>query len=80
MRAAIEAGCTVWNRGLFYGTPENNSLTLLRKYFEKYPEDAPKVLLNIKGCVNMAKMAPEGDRESVFRDVQKAIAMLPPGS
>jgi pyridoxine 4-dehydrogenase len=78
MRAAIASGCTIWNGGLFYGTPQKNSLTLLRRYFEKYPEDAPKVQLNIKGCVNMAKMAPEADRASVLRDVQRAIELLPP--
>jgi pyridoxine 4-dehydrogenase len=78
MHAAIESGCTIWNGGLFYGTPEKNSLTLLRTYFEKYPEDAPKVQLNIKGCINFGKMAPDGSRETVFRDVQKAIELLPP--
>lgn len=78
MRAAIETGCTVWNGGIFYGTPEYNSLTLLRKYFEKYPEDAAKVQINIKGCVQVGKMAPDGSKEGVFRDVQKAIEQLPP--
>lgn len=78
MRAAIASGCTIWNGGLFYGTPEKNSLTLLRAYFTKYPEDAAKVQLNIKGCIDMAKMAPTADRASVLRDVQRAIELLPP--
>ena len=78
MRAAVEAGCTVWNGGIFYGTPENNSLTLLRKYFEKYPEDAPKVEINIKGCTVPGKIEPDGSKEAVFRDVQRAIELLPP--
>jgi pyridoxine 4-dehydrogenase len=79
MRTAIELGCTVWNGGMFYGTPENNSLTLLRKYFEKYPEDAAKIELNIKGCTVPGKMEPDGSKEGVFRDVQYAIQQLPPG-
>ncbi|KAF2665773.1 Aldo/keto reductase, partial [Microthyrium microscopicum] len=61
-----------------YGTPESNSLTLLRKYFEKYPEDAAKVQLNIKGCTAVGKMEPDGSKEGVFRDVQRAIQQLPP--
>lgn len=78
MRAAIETGCTIWNGGIFYGTPENNSLTLLRKYFEKYPEDASKVEINIKGCTVPGKIEPDGSKEAVFRDVQQAIELLPP--
>lgn len=78
MRTAVELGCTVWNGGLFYGNPESNSLTLLRKYFEKYPEDASKVQINIKGCIAPGRMEPDGSREGVFRDVQKAIELLPP--
>jgi pyridoxine 4-dehydrogenase len=78
MRAAIDTGCTIWNGGIFYGTPENNSLTLLRKYFERYPEDAAKIQLNIKGCIDVSKMAPNASREGVLADVQKAIELLPP--
>ena len=43
MKAALEAGATAWNGGDFYGPPENNSLTVLNKYFTKYPEDAKRV-------------------------------------
>ncbi|CAI4214332.1 unnamed protein product [Parascedosporium putredinis] len=78
MKAAIDTGCTVWNGGIFYGTPENNSLTLARKYFEKYPEDAAKVELNIKACVVPGKLEPDGSREGVLRDVEQAVSQLPP--
>lgn len=50
MRAALAQGCNFWNGGEFYGTPELNSLTLLKNYFTKYPEDADKVVLSIKGA------------------------------
>lgn len=48
MRAAIQSSSTLWNGGDFYGTPQYNSLTLLKSYFKKYPEDAGKITLNIK--------------------------------
>ncbi|KAL4979650.1 NADP-dependent oxidoreductase domain-containing protein [Aspergillus desertorum] len=49
LRAAIANGCYCWNGADFYGTPDYNSLVLLERYFEKYPEDADKVVLSIKG-------------------------------
>lgn len=39
----------VRNGGTFYGTPEYNSSHLLKAYFAKYPEDASKVVISIKG-------------------------------
>ena len=48
LRAALENGSNFWNGGEFYGTPERNSLTILRDYFTAYPEDADKIVLNIK--------------------------------
>ena len=69
MRASLASGCNLWNGGEFYGTPEYNSLTLLKKYYEKYPEDADKVVLNIKGAVNMSKRAPDGSPEFVKSSV-----------
>jgi len=45
MKTALEIGCTCWNSGEFYGTPEPTlNLDLLKRYFDKYPEDAPKVI------------------------------------
>lgn len=59
MRTALENNCNLWNGGDFYGPPENNSLTLLKKYYEKYPEDADKVVLNIKSGVRPG-LKPDG--------------------
>ena len=50
MHAALKAGSNLWNGGTFYGAPDNNSLVLLREYFEQYPEDATKVVIHIKGA------------------------------
>lgn len=75
MRTALANGCNAWNGGEFYGPPERNSLTLLNKYFEKYPEDMEKVSLNIKGCV-VPVLTPDGSREGVRRSVETCVAML----
>ncbi|RYP45568.1 hypothetical protein DL768_008117 [Monosporascus sp. mg162] len=69
MKAALEAGANAWNGGEFYGTSlQDNSLSLLSKYFDKYPEDADKISLNIKGGVRLPMdmdNSPEFTRESV---------------
>ncbi|KAF3390872.1 Pyridoxal reductase [Talaromyces pinophilus] len=68
MKRALELGATFWNGGEFYGPPESNSLHLLEYYFRKYPEDADKVTLSMKGCFSLAAGAdnsPEGVRKSV---------------
>ena len=49
MREALARGCNFWNGGEFYGPEQRNSLWLLEKYFARYPEDADKVVLSIKG-------------------------------
>ena len=73
MRAAVEAGSNCWNGGDFYGPPENNSLTLLRKYYDKYPEDADKVVLNIKGGLGprmKTNSSPDFLRESISKSLK----------
>lgn len=71
MRASLAHGCNFWNGGEFYGPPENNSLTLMKKYFEKYPEDADKVVLSIKGGLN--NMKPDGSPENIRRSIDQCI-------
>ncbi|KAJ5784492.1 aldo/keto reductase [Penicillium pulvis] len=48
LKAALAAGVNVWNGADFCGTPDNNSLHLMNRYFTAYPEDAEKVVLSIK--------------------------------
>ncbi|KAH8702327.1 putative aldo/keto reductase [Talaromyces proteolyticus] len=48
LKSALAAGVTLWNGADFYGTPDNNSLHLMNRYFAAYPEDADKVVLCIK--------------------------------
>ena len=74
MRAAITSGCNLWNGGTFYGPPDKNSLVLLNKYYSKYPEDADKVVLNVKGA--MRGMTPDSSPEYLRQDVDNALQQL----
>ncbi|KAI0145485.1 putative aldo/keto reductase [Xylariaceae sp. FL1272] len=76
MREAISRGATLWNGGEFYGPPDYNSLVLLEKYFEKYPEDAEKVTLNIKGGTNLKSHKPDGSPENTRRTIDDCMAQL----
>ena len=77
MRTAMETGSNCWNGGEFYGSLENNSLTLLRKHYEKYPEDADKVVLNIKGGLRPG-MKPDGSPEFLMESISKSLDTLGP--
>ena len=77
MRAALTASSNLWNGGEFYGPPENNSLTLLKKYYAKYPEDAEKVVLNVKGATRThPTLRPDGSPEYVKESVNRCLEMM----
>ena len=76
MKAALAAGANFWNGGEFYGTPEANSLHLLNAYFTKYPEDADKVVLSIKGGFVPGSFQPAGDKAGVTRSVENCLKLL----
>lgn len=80
MKAALEAGANAWNGGEFYGTSrDDNSLTLLRAYFARYPEDAGKISLNIKGGVRLPlSFPPASDNSPAFirESVDASLATL----
>ncbi|KAJ8120713.1 hypothetical protein ONZ43_g2650 [Nemania bipapillata] len=69
IKAAIDAGANLLNGSEFYGPSlQDNSLTLLRQYFEKYPNDAKKVVISIKGGLRLplaVDNSPEYTRESI---------------
>ncbi|XPS69903.1 Pyridoxine 4-dehydrogenase [Ascochyta lentis] len=75
MKKALEEGANLWNGGIHYGTPDANSLHLLRYYFEKYPEDADKVILSIKGALSSTR-EPTGSPEAVRASVDAAYQIL----
>lgn len=78
MKAALESGANFWNGGEFYGPPNASSLHLLNRYFTKYPEDADKVVLCIKGCndMNTDNLQPRGDEAFVTQSVENCLRIL----
>ncbi|EXJ79039.1 pyridoxine 4-dehydrogenase [Capronia epimyces CBS 606.96] len=76
MRAALESGCNFWNAGEFYGTPEWNTQTLLAAYFKRYPEDADKVVLSVKGAFDYATFRPDGSPEGIKRSLDRILKDL----
>ncbi|UZP32704.1 hypothetical protein NXS19_000520 [Fusarium pseudograminearum] len=76
MHAASNNGCTLWSGAEFYGTPEYNSMTLLKAYFAKYPEDADKITIAIKGTYNLEKFQLDGSPENVRRSINNVINQL----
>ena len=77
LNAALETGANLWNGGQFYGTPEYNSLHLLRDYFTEYPENAARIVLSIKGAVTAQKF-PDGSPTFVRESVKNCLKILPP--
>ncbi|EMR63239.1 putative pyridoxal reductase protein [Eutypa lata UCREL1] len=75
MKTALEQGANLWNGGIHYGTPEANSLHLLRYYFEQYPEDVNKIVLSIKGAFG-ARTGPDGSPEGIRASVDEAVKVL----
>ena len=76
MRAALKSGANFWNGGEFYGRPDYNSLVLLERYFEKYPEDADKVVLSVKGAVSAQGHGPDGSAAGVRRSLDNILKQL----
>ncbi|KAI1074637.1 NADP-dependent oxidoreductase domain-containing protein [Whalleya microplaca] len=62
MKAAITNGATFW--------------FLLRRYFEKYPADASKVTLFVKGCADPKSLYPTNNRAGVRASVDNCIRVL----
>lgn len=77
MDAALATGANFWNGGQFYGTPDYNSLHLLRDYFTKYPNAAKDVILSIKGGLTLEKI-PDGSDQFVRESVEECLRILPP--
>ncbi|KAB5542673.1 NADP-dependent oxidoreductase domain-containing protein [Coniochaeta sp. 2T2.1] len=76
MKVALENGANFWNAGTFYGPPNANSLHLLKYYFTKYPEDAPRVVLSLKGAYDLRRQAPDCSPEGLRAAVDEALGVL----
>ena len=58
-----------------YGTPEHNSLTLLKSYFAKHPQHADKIVLNVKSGVRPG-LKPDGSAAYMRECVDTCLRML----
>ena len=76
LKAALKSGINFWNGGEFYGKPDSNSLQLLNRYFTKYPEDADKVIVSIKGGSLPDKMAIDGSEQNIRRSIDQCLKIL----
>ncbi|KAJ4367520.1 hypothetical protein N0V83_007103 [Neocucurbitaria cava] len=76
MRTALSLGSNNWNGGELYGSPERNSLHLLNEYFTKYPGDADKVVLSIKGGLVPGQFKPDGSKAGVQRSIDECLKQL----
>ncbi|KAI1506776.1 putative pyridoxal reductase [Biscogniauxia marginata] len=77
MKTAIAQGATFWSSADYYGMPEPSAgLALLRRYFQAYPEDASKVTLFIKCCVDFKTMAPKTTRDQVLASAEACFKEL----
>jgi pyridoxine 4-dehydrogenase len=70
MKSALNKGANFWNGGTLYGTREYNSEQLLNTYFTKYPKDAEKVVISIKGGFDAAKHAPDASPAFLRKEVE----------
>ena len=76
MKTALTVGATNWNGGELYGPPHKHSCHLLNEYFTKYPEDASKVVLSIKGGMVPGQMKVDGSEANVRRSVEECLRVL----
>ncbi|SCO33276.1 probable pyridoxine 4-dehydrogenase [Fusarium fujikuroi] len=77
IRTALDSGCNWLNGGEFYGPPDANSLALMRRYLEKYPEDADRIVLTIKGGMG-PNYVPLGTKENIRRSIDDCLETLGP--
>ncbi|KAG5356293.1 Pyridoxal reductase [Yarrowia sp. B02] len=76
MKRAVENGILVWNTSAFYGVKDPlANLKLIRRYFEKHPEDTSKVCLMVKGGLG-PNLVPNGSREFVQQSIDTVLNTL----
>ncbi|KAJ8103838.1 NADP-dependent oxidoreductase domain-containing protein [Lipomyces tetrasporus] len=77
MKRAVDLGATFFNGGEFYGSVEPTlNLDLINRFFTKYPEYADKVVLSIKGGVDLKTLSPDGRPEAVRASVNNVLKHL----
>ncbi|KAI1119813.1 voltage-gated shaker-like K+ channel, subunit [Nemania abortiva] len=81
MKAAIANGATVWSSSSIYGMapdPPTAGLWLLRRFFEKYPEEADKVTLFVRACFDAATLTAQNTRAEVRASAAECNGILSP--
>lgn len=78
MKEALKVGANFWNGGEIYGNANFNSLHLLNAYFEKYPADASRVVISIKGGCKRDTVFPDGSAENTKRSIQECLDVMGP--
>ncbi|EWC48457.1 hypothetical protein DRE_02226 [Drechslerella stenobrocha 248] len=77
IHTAIANGTNLLNSADFYGTQDPyDNLHLLNRYFTKYPADAAKVVLSIKGGVIPHQLKPDGSPENIRRSIDNILEKL----
>lgn len=76
MKAALDSGANFWNAGELNGTSEANSLHLLNRYFTKYPEDADKVVISVKGGTVPGKLMVDNSAKNIRRSIDECLRVL----
>ncbi|OQE37839.1 hypothetical protein PENCOP_c009G08633 [Penicillium coprophilum] len=76
LNTTLKLGANFWNAGELYGTAEYNSLHLLNKYFTKYPENAEKVVLSVKGGLKVGELVPDCSEKNIRRSVDESLRLL----
>ncbi|KAF8311590.1 aldo/keto reductase [Clavulina sp. PMI_390] len=67
----------IFNSAEFYGLKNpSDGLTLLQRFFDKYPEYADRALLCVKGGINMAKHGPDSSPEFIRTSVGNIQKLL----
>ncbi|KAI8916926.1 NADP-dependent oxidoreductase domain-containing protein [Powellomyces hirtus] len=77
MKEALAHGANFWNGGEFYGSPEPElNLKLIQRYFATNPADAEKVVLSIKGGLDLQTLAPRGAPADIRRSIDNVLEHL----
>jgi pyridoxine 4-dehydrogenase len=77
MKKALSLKVNFWNAGEFYGAPDPTlNLQLINRYFTKYPEDADKVVLSVKGGLRLENLTADGSPEGVRRSIDNILRIL----
>lgn len=70
-------GTKLLNGGEFYG-PDNANLKLLQQLLEaNTPKENEKLVISIKGGINLEKFAPDGSKEGIARSIDNVLSYFP---